>query len=75
MKGFKRLYIIDGKRVPKDKVDASLDEAVLEVVTTIVVIQGILVAQNFAAVEHCNFGSNSESHSLHAYRPRRRSRR
>lgn len=60
-------YFVHGEAVPKDEVNTALNEAIFEVMATIMVIQSILIPKNCTVVESCHVRSDPKCHSLHPY--------
>lgn len=67
-------YMKDGQTIPEDEVNAALNEAVLVIVTTIVIIQGVLVADDCAVMEGRIVGCHAKRNCLHSDRSRWRCR-
>ena len=70
-----RLYRVEGPAEAEDEVDAATDEAVLEVMEALVVVQRVLPAVDGAVVHRHLAPAHPQRHRLPSMRSRRRHRR
>jgi hypothetical protein len=66
-------YLVQGPSIPENEVDASLDEAFLEIMPELIVKKSVLGAKEAVAPERCLVTADPYGNSLCAYSSRFRS--